>query len=245
MKRCLQCNRTYPDDSLKFCLSDGTKLAPVFDALEDETVVRAMPFVQHPAQPARQGVSPMFAYLAVGVLALLIGGAVVMWIRFDSNDATSNKSEVPITTSDSFEPKPNYEQENINTQKTNLQEEQALLEKEKQKLADERKNSEILKNKSVESTTVTSFAPPTARIKFRRGSAQETISGNVNSKRDFVLRAKSGQYLSATINSGNGCVVFGNNSINTTYTTSSGDNYLNLVNNCGGETSFSLTVYIR
>ncbi len=190
----------------------------------------------------------MFAYLAFGLLALLVGGAVVLWIKSDSNVSSTAKNEVPNTVSNSTEPKSNKEQDRLSEQKTNLQDEQALLEKEKQKLADERKKLEAQKNKSRESLAfnqTSSLTQPTARIKFRRGSVEETISGNIGSERSFVLYTLSGQYLSASISSGNGCVVFANGSTSTSYTTAKGDSYLRLKNNCGGGANFNLTVYVR
>ncbi len=241
MKRCPQCQQTFSDEN-SYCLFDGTPL--IFDAPEELTVIRPSPFVQQPLQPTRQGVSPMFAYLAIGLLALVVGGAVIFWIKSESNVSSTAKNEVPNIISNSIEPKSNKEQDRLSEQKTNLQEEQALLEKEKQKLADERKKLEARKNNPVE-TTFTSVSQPMARINFRKGSVQETISGSVASERSFVLRAKSGQYLSASVNSGNGCVVSGNGSTSINSTTIKGDNRLTLVNNCGGQTSFSLTVYIR
>jgi hypothetical protein len=47
------------------------------------------------------------------------------------------------------------------------------------------------------------------------------------------------------VSSRNGCVVFDNRSTSTSYTTRLGSNYLYLPNNCGGATSFSLTVSIN
>lgn len=248
MKLCSHCNRTYPDDNLKFCLSDGTPLVSVFEAPEEATVIKPQPYVQQPAPPISQGVIPLFAYLAAGVLALLVGGAVVMWIRSNSGVSSNDKNEVSSATSNSLEAKPDKEQEKLNAQKADLQGEQASLEKEKQKLAEERKRLEAQKNKSVESVTLdqpTSTVQPTERVKFRRGSVEETISGRIGTKRDFVLRTRNGQYLSATVNSNAGCVVFDNGSTNTSYTTSAADNYLNLVNNCRSDTNFSLTIYVK
>ncbi len=91
MKRCHNCNQTFSDENL-FCLSDGTPL--VSDTPEVPTLVRHSPFVQQPAQPARQGVSPLFAYLAIALLALVAGGAVVAYLKSDSS-AQSNVSAQP------------------------------------------------------------------------------------------------------------------------------------------------------
>lgn len=190
----------------------------------------------------------MFAYLSIALLALVVGGAVVLWVKSDSNVSPTAKNEIASTNSNTTEPSPNKSQDLLTQQKANLQNEQDALEKEKQRLADERKKLEIQKNKSDQPQTynqTSSQSYPTARIKFRRGSVEETVSGNIGSERSFVLYTLSGQYLSASVNSGNGCVVFANGSTSTTYTTSKGDSYLRLKNNCGGGASFSLTVYIR
>lgn len=84
------------------------------------------------------------------------------------------------------------------------------------------------------------------RIRFRTGSTSTTVSGRIaaGARRSFVLRALPGQYLSATISSRTGCVVFGNGGTSTDYRTRMGANYIYIENNCGGATSFSLTVSI-
>ena len=89
------------------------------------------------------------------------------------------------------------------------------------------------------------YTQPMARIRFRRGSIEETISENIGIERSFVLYTLNGQYLSANVSSDNGCVVFANGSTSTNYTTNKGDGYLNLKNNCGGLVSFNLTVNIQ
>ena len=247
MKRCPQCQQTFLDENL-YCLSDGTPLVPIFDAPEEATVIRPLPFIQQSPQTARQGVSPMFAYLSIALLALVVGGAAIFWVKSNSNVSPNTKNEVVFANSNTTESSPNKDQNLLSQQKANLQNEQESFEKEKQKLADERKKLEAQKNKSNEPLTYNQTSSqnyPTARIKFRRGSVEETISGNIGSERSFVLYTLSGQYLSASVSSGNGCVVFANGSTSTSYTTSRGDSYLRLKNNCGGSASFNLTVYIR
>ena len=85
---------------------------------------------------------------------------------------------------------------------------------------------------------------PQTRIHFHRGTTGQTISGSVARGRDYVLRAKQGQHLSATVSSANGCVVLSPGSTTVTFTTIKGDNWLGLVNNCGAQSTFSLTVSI-
>jgi len=43
MKRCQKCNRTYRDDTLRFCLEDGTALATVVRSPSDEATARSGP----------------------------------------------------------------------------------------------------------------------------------------------------------------------------------------------------------
>ncbi len=62
MKKCLKCNQTYSDDTLNYCLDDGTTL--VFEG-EQETVV-----VQR--TPPKKGQTLLW----VGIIGLLIFGAI-------------------------------------------------------------------------------------------------------------------------------------------------------------------------
>ena len=85
------------------------------------------------------------------------------------------------------------------------------------------------------------------RIKFARGSTSSSVSSTIpgNRQRKFVLKARYGQTLTATISSRNGCVVLGNQETSTTYETDQGDNVVDVFNNCGGATRFTLTVSIN
>jgi hypothetical protein len=107
MKRCSQCHQTYPDDNLNFCLSDGTSLVFVSDSSFEETVISPSPFVQQTSQPTRQGVSPLFAYSLIGLLALIVGGGIVFLLRL--SDGVSSVSPAKIdnsTPSSSSNPAP-------------------------------------------------------------------------------------------------------------------------------------------
>lgn len=84
MKQCPQCKQTYSDDSLNFCLSDGAVLSSFEDSSEEATVIKPLS-VRSNSQTARRGVSPLFAYLTVGLVALFIGGAAFAWMKSDSN----------------------------------------------------------------------------------------------------------------------------------------------------------------
>jgi hypothetical protein len=79
MKQCTKCRQSYADDSLFFCLSDGTPLVSPADSPLEETVIRSTPFVF--AQPAKQRVSPLLAYSLIAILALIAGGGLVFWLK--------------------------------------------------------------------------------------------------------------------------------------------------------------------
>lgn len=251
MKRCPQCQQTFSDENY-FCLSDGTPLLPVLNVTDQSTVIRPAP----PVQTAHKSAVPLFAYIILSLLVLFIGGAFVLWmvsgkflwIKTDSNNSPVIKNENENKAFNSANTRTNKEQDRINEQKSNLQAQQEALEREKQRLAEERNKLEAQKNNSRQTTTLNqavSLPQPTMRIKFRAGNVSETVSGSIGTERSFVLYTLSGQYLSAGVNSGNGCVVFKNGSTSTSFVTSKGDNYLHLKNNCSATASFNLTVTVR
>lgn len=95
MKKCPLCHSVFTGD-VAFCLQDGTTLLIVE---EEKTVV--MQSSAYPHQPLTQGVSPIFAYLTIGLAALFIGGgavfAFVMWGSNppDAQTKNSNAGQTP------------------------------------------------------------------------------------------------------------------------------------------------------
>src|SRR5688500_14864186 len=85
-----------------------------------------------------------------------------------------------------------------------------------------------------------------SRINFARGRTSTSVSGRINGQMDrsFVLGAKNGQWLTASVSSRNGCVQFTNGSTGISYETRSGNNYLYIINRCRNTTSFTITVSI-
>ena len=83
------------------------------------------------------------------------------------------------------------------------------------------------------------------RISFRRGRAEETVTGSVNNFRSFVLYAKDGQDLTARIRSEGRCVTFDGGLSRLSYPTDEGDNELSIVNNCDTPANFTMSVSIR
>jgi len=232
MSRCPRCEQSFPDD-YSFCLSDGTVL--VADAPEQPTVVVPRPEIQQ-SPPVRHGVSPAFAYLAIGLLALIGGAGLLWWMQSNSTVAEDAKASTPEPRTEIANTLPN----SANSSPTRTQE--------KQKPTPEAEKLEAPKTTPNKPLPVHPPAPPksgTSRIRFRRGRVQETTSGSIGSERSYVLYTLSGQYLSGSVNSDNGCVVFANGSTSVGFTTPQGDNYLRLKNNCEGPRSFSLTVNVR
>jgi len=91
MKKCPHCRAVYGDE-MAFCLQDGSAL---LIAEEEATVVfnnaatDSMP---------KQGVSPIFAYSTIGLLALLFGGgavALIMWRYNPSGGQNQNAAVMP------------------------------------------------------------------------------------------------------------------------------------------------------
>ena len=272
MKQCPQCRQAYSDETI-FCLSDGTPLILFDDAPEEVTVFKPIQPTQEeitvfkpnreeititrPSQniqptvpPVQSGSSPTFLYLVAGLLLLLIGGGVILAAIFvfsQMSGGNTNTEIAKVTNTDNGQNK-------LGDQQANLRQQQDQLEKEKERLANERKKLDEEKNKSVPTPPLLSTPPPpptapkppqpTARIKFGRGNIAQSVSGKIYTQRSFVLEARSGQYLSASV-SGGGCVTFSGGGTSTGFTTITGDNRLTLVNNCDKEAGFSMTVAIR
>jgi hypothetical protein len=218
--------------------SEATHVIPVDRVAPGATIAsiplqpqqrRSQTFSSHAIPSGDRKTNPLL-YVIIALLALIAGGGLVALLIFGRSSPTSNQIvNVPANN----EPDPRQ-------QNQDLQNQQAELNRERQRLEDERKKLESQKTKPAETTSVDSAA----RISFRRGSVEETISGVVARSKSYVLKAKAGQSLSATVTS-NGCVVFNTASNSMTFITANGDNWITVVNNCGAQAPFNLTVYIR
>lgn len=89
------------------------------------------------------------------------------------------------------------------------------------------------------------------RIRFRRGSSSATVSGTLAAgvTRGFVLGARRGQILTATLSSGNGRVDFTQGDYHDTqYSTTvgrNGDVYISIDNHGNRATRYTLTISIQ
>ena len=135
MRHCPHCQQVY-DDSLNFCLSDGTPLASGSNP-DPETVIISSPVVSHGRQFAKPGVNPIFAYLSIGLIALLVGGGLVLWLRTDRT-ASLNANNTPVTTVSPLneQPKPA-----LSSQSNTRRQEQENPEREERRSTDAPKNT--------------------------------------------------------------------------------------------------------
>ena len=95
-----------------------------------------------------------------------------------------------------------------------------------------------------------SFAQ-TTRVRFARGRNSATMRGTIGANggvRHYVLRATTGQVLTATLSSGNGKVDFTQGAVHDTQLSrtvdANGDVYVD-IDNHGGRTNYTLTISIQ
>jgi hypothetical protein len=102
MKQCRTCNRTYADDSLNFCLEDGTPLSALYDQ-EATRIVSPnpvpSPIVKSPLQtaPANQTLRNPLLYVIVALLALIAGGGLVALLRSEARDAPVRQRPIELS----------------------------------------------------------------------------------------------------------------------------------------------------
>ncbi len=260
MKQCPVCNRTYFDDSLSYCLSDGTLLNDTGTAAEtatferpaeDDTVVRDRPGNAAPAAAPAKPSGGMKVAIAglVGVVLLLIFVVLVlvgvMWMRGRPQAANANSSS------------------NAN---------QAAILPGASPSSGTNRSTPVPAPTGTPVVVSTPLPPPptpvstpppdqrlsdipgqgrkfndpgTSRLKFRPGSVGETFRGTVSRQRSFVLRTLYGQYLTAVVRSSGNCVIFREASSEIAFTTGQGDTSLTVVNRCSGPQDFTMNVTVR
>ena len=108
--RCPRCNRTYSDETVIYCLDDGTLLIALHDPQETLILPQARvtdpsPAVVPPTQLAqpqivRQGVRPAIVYALVALLAMVVaGGAVALYYERGKSSAAGDankQAEAPV-----------------------------------------------------------------------------------------------------------------------------------------------------
>jgi len=186
MKKCLQCEQVYGDET-NFCLSDGSTLVAVSGSFTSETptvyggvplptVQSNTPFVApisySNASPEPKKSNTILIALIVGFFALVIGGAVVGLVMYglfssDKKD-TNNVANVSNSNDKSTKTASDGKKSDNENLAQNLKQQQEKLDKDKQKLEDERKALEDKKKETPQpsqpppsSRTATVIDPPT------------------------------------------------------------------------------------
>lgn len=112
MKYCPSCQTTYADESLRFCLQDGTGLRdfsgneplPTQDMRELETVVRQIPVTSDwepnritdgaAIQPEVKKTKTLLTVIVTAlVMCIFFGGIAVVWLVLGNNDVSADKTE--------------------------------------------------------------------------------------------------------------------------------------------------------
>jgi hypothetical protein len=158
MKSCPACNRIYADETLTYCLEDGAALSAPYEPEQTQRLppprattpaTEVLPAGPPAARPAR-GRNPVPVYVAIGIAALLSGGALVAWMKSGSNASPTAESKVSNSA-----PSPGGAGDSLEEEKARLERErqQLALEKERQQLAEERRELEDQKRGAATPTT--------------------------------------------------------------------------------------------
>jgi len=173
MKKCLQCDQVYGDDT-NFCLSDGSTLVSINGSPETPTVVSGAPFqppvsYQTPTASEPKKSNALLIAALAGFIALIVVGAVVgalVYGTFNSKSANTNVANVANSGNKSKQDAVADHKEDNTAE--NLKAQQEKLEKDKKKLEDERKALEAKKKEvsqqtppNSDATTATITDPPT------------------------------------------------------------------------------------
>lgn len=109
MKKCPVCYRTYGDDTLSFCLEDGSVLSTVYDeqvtvvrGAEDTVLVSADP--RRAVEPANSGsfappsnsITPHLIYAIAVLIGLVIIGVIVGGVVWMTSGGKDNAGLVPV-----------------------------------------------------------------------------------------------------------------------------------------------------
>lgn len=89
------------------------------------------------------------------------------------------------------------------------------------------------------------FAQKATRINFRRGTSSASVSGTLRpgASRTYVLRARANQEIQAVVSGKN--VVLDNGMLTMSYSTPSGDNFIEVINKGRTPTRYTMTVSIQ
>ena len=124
MKQCPTCNRTYADESMRFCLDDGALLSAANDP--EATLVMPTASTDHPpretlpsrpphSHPKAKSTNPKLIYVAIGLLALLVGGGIVALLKSSAKDnpPTEKSANVQTATKPTSTPTPSSRESTV------------------------------------------------------------------------------------------------------------------------------------
>lgn len=176
MKKCLQCDQVYGDDT-NFCLSDGSTLTSVNNSFasqaETPTVISGAPFQPTVSYQTKNAAEPkksrtLLIAALVGFVALVVVGAVVGAVVYGVfNSKPSNASIANVANSDNRSKQNSTAEHKEDNTAENLKAQQEKLEKDRKKLEDERKALEAKKKETAptpatsDATTAAIIDPPT------------------------------------------------------------------------------------
>jgi hypothetical protein len=166
MRQCPTCNRSYGDETLTYCLADGSLLSDQYDSEATQRIpppretskpTEILNSMSSTAQSTRRSSTPLHVYAVIGLLALIAGGTIVTLIKWDSKSPSAAKTESSVNA-----PSPAAKQDDLEEEKARLEreKEQLALEKESQRLAEERKELEEQKREAASSNTRQVAIPP-------------------------------------------------------------------------------------
>jgi cell division septation protein DedD len=110
MKQCPACNRTYADESLTYCLADGSLLSAPYDPEATQRIphpritnapTEALPSNTLRVEVARPDRNPLPTYIIIALLALIAGGGVVALLKSEAKDASMTDSSSANSSSNS------------------------------------------------------------------------------------------------------------------------------------------------
>lgn len=103
MKSCPTCNRTYTDESLTYCLDDGSLLSASYqpEMTQRLPLPRAtnhtksgIPFTAPPTlELSNRSESPAFKYIVIALLALIAGGGIMAWLTLSTKEAVTGDEQ--------------------------------------------------------------------------------------------------------------------------------------------------------
>lgn len=244
MKQCPKCQHLYSDTDLNFCLSDGTPLTEAVAQSSVETVIR-LPEPYPLGDSAPKGVNPVYKYFSlfsIGLVALIGVAGIAYW--FGSRSVSVQIPADGSNVTPSPQVRPSEEPSVLMANSANTGKDKTQLAQENRVLLNPQSGANA-QNSNAVPPRPTSLDPLTSRIKFRRGSVREVVSGLLPIRgRTFLIQTRGGQVLSAKITSPSGCVLFANRRTILEYTTTKGDQEIRLFNECGGDSAFTFDVTI-